>query len=96
MNHLPTIPLFPAGQIVATPGALELLEQSNRTLSEFISRHLRGDWGDLCEDDKVENELSLKHGLRLMSSYVVSEKETLWIITDADRSTTTLLLPSEY
>ncbi len=96
MNHLPTIPLFLAGQIVATPGALELLEASNKTAFEFLSRHIRGDWGDLCEDDKVENELSLKQGFRLMSSYTVSEKERLWIITEADRSTTTLLLPSEY
>ena len=96
MNSLPTIPLFPAGQIVATPGALALLEQANRSPMEFLSRHLRGDWGDLCEDDKIENELSLRQGFRLMSSYVVNDKEKLWIITEADRSTTTLLLPSEY
>ena len=96
MNHLPTIPLFPAGQVVATPGALTLLEQANKTAFEFLSRHLRGDWGDLCDDDRVENELSLKEGFRLMSSYVVTDNEKLWIITEADRSTTTLLLPSEY
>lgn len=96
MNHLPTIPLFPAGQIVATPGALALLEESNKTAFEFLSRHLCGDWGDVCEDDKIENELSVKRGFRLMSSYVVSGEEKLWIITEADRSTTTLLLPSEY
>src|SRR5437868_11842260 len=65
MNSLPTIPLFPAGQIVATPGALALLEQANRSPLEFLSRHLRGDWGDLCQDDKTENELSLKQGFRL-------------------------------
>src|SRR5438093_11447488 len=96
MSSLPTIPLFPAGQIVATPGALALLEQSNKTPLEFLSRHLRGDWGDLCQDDKTGNELSLKHGFRLMSSYRVSESETLWIITEADRSATTLLLSYEY
>lgn len=96
MNHLPTIPLFPAGQMVATPGALALLEQAHKTPFEFLSRHLRGDWGDLCEDDKIENELSLKEGFRLMSSYPVSDKEKLWIITEAGGSTTTLLLPSEY
>ena len=96
MNHLPTIPLFPAGQVVATPGALTLLEQANKTAFEFLSRHLRGDWGDLCDDDRVENELSLKEGFRLMSSYVVTNNEKLWIITEADRSTTTLLLPNEY
>ena len=97
MNSLPTIPLFPAGQIVATPGALALLEQANKTPLEFVSRHLRGDWGDdLCQDDKTENELSLKHGFRLLSSYRVTETETLWVITEADRSVTTVLLPSEY
>ena len=97
MNSLPTIPLFPTGQIVATPGALALLEQANKTPLEFVSRHLRGDWGDdLCQDDKTENELSLKQGFRLLSSYKVTETEKLWIITEADRSVTTLLLPSEY
>jgi hypothetical protein len=97
MNSLPTIPLFPAGQIVATPGALALLEQANKTALEFVSRHLRGDWGDdLCQDDKTENELSLKQGFRLLSSYKVTETEKLWIIIEADRSVTTVLLPSEY
>ena len=96
MNSLPAIPLFPAGQCVATPGALSLLEQANKSPLEFVSRHLRGDWGDLGQDDKAENELSLKHGFRLMSSYQVTETEQLWIITEADRSVTTLLLPSEY
>jgi hypothetical protein len=96
MNSLPTIPLFSAGQIVATPGALALLEQANQSPLEFLSRHLRGDWGDLCQDDKTENELSLKYGFRLMSSYQVTDTERLWIITEADRSVTTLLLSAEY
>jgi hypothetical protein len=96
VNSLPTIPLFPARQIVATPGALALLEQANKSPLEFLSRHFRGDWGDLCYDDKAENELSLKYGFRLMSSYQVMDTEKLWIITEADRSVTTLLLPAEY
>ena len=96
MNSLPTIPLFPPGQIVATPGALAFLEQANKSPLEFLSRHLRGDWGDLCQEDKTENELSLKYGFRLMSSYPITETEKLWIITEADRSVTTLLLPAEY
>jgi hypothetical protein len=96
MHSLPTIPLFPVGQIVATPGALALLEQSNKSPLEFVSRHLRGDWGELCREDKTENELSLKHGFRLMRSYKVTDTEMIWIITEADRSVTTLLLPSEY
>lgn len=96
MNSLPTIPLFSTGQIVATPGALALLEQANKSPLEFLSRHLRGDWGDLCQEDRTENELSLKYRFRLLSSYQVTDSETLWVITEADRSVTTLLLPAEY
>jgi hypothetical protein len=96
MNSLPTTPLFPSGRFVATPGALALLEQVNKSSLEFLSRHLRGDWGDLCQEDKTENELSLKYGYRLISSYQVSDTEELWVITEADRSVTTLLLPEEY
>jgi hypothetical protein len=95
MSSLPTIPLFPTGQIVATPGALALLEQANKSPLEFLSRHLRGDWGDLGPEDKTENEFSLKNGFRLLSSYRVTEIETLWVITEADRSIT-IFLPSEY
>lgn len=96
MYSLPTIPLFLPGEIVATPGALALLGEAKRTPTEFLSRHLRGDWGDLCQDDKAENELSLKYELRIMSGYHVNDSDNLWIITEADRSVTTLLLPSEY
>ena len=96
MNALPTIPLFLAGRLVATPGALALLERINKSPLEFLSRHLRGDWGDLCQEDKTENELSHKYGFRLMSSYQVTDTGKIWIITEADRSVTTLLLPAEY
>jgi hypothetical protein len=93
MNSIPTIPLFPPGRLVATPGALALLEQTDKSPLEFLSRHLRGDWGDLCQEDKTENDLSLKYGLRLLSSYQVTAAERLWVITEADRSVTMLLLP---
>jgi hypothetical protein len=96
MSSLPTIPLFPPGRVVATPGALALLEQIRKSPFEFLSRHLRGDWGDLCLEDRTENELSLKYGFRLLSSYQVTDTEKVWIITEADRSVTTLLLPAEY
>lgn len=82
MNSLPTIPLFSHGQMVATPGALALLEQANKSPLEFLSRHFR--------------ELGLKCRFRLMSSYQVTQTEKLWVITEADRSVTTLLLPAEY
>jgi hypothetical protein len=96
VNSLPTIPLFPVGRLVATPGALALLEQINKSPVEYLSRHLCGDWGDLCQEDKTENELSLKYGFRLLSSYQVTDREKIWIITEADRSVTTLLLPTDY
>jgi hypothetical protein len=96
MNSLPTIPLFSPGRLVARRGVLALLAQTNKSHLEFLSRHLRGDWGDLCQEDKTENELGLKYGFRLMSSYQVMDSEKLWIITEADRSVTTLLVPEEY
>jgi hypothetical protein len=96
MNSVPNAELFAPGLIVATPGALALLERANKPSWQFLSRHLRGDWGDLSQNDKTENELSLKQGFRLFSSYKVIDGEKLWIITEADRSVTTLLLPNEY
>jgi pilus assembly protein CpaF len=62
-------PLFPLGQIVATPGALTALEKAGQTPTEFLTRHVRGDWGELCEEDRKENQLSLERGFRLLSSY---------------------------
>ena len=88
--------LFPLGQIVATPGALAALEEANHLPAEFLSRHAKGDWGDLCAADQQENELSLREGFRLFSSYTLSNAQKLWIITECDRSVTTLLLPLEY
>ena len=89
--------LFPLGQIVATPGALAALGKAGQTPLDFLSRHVRGDWGELDESDRKENELSLKRGFRLLSSYRTSADDTkIWVITEADRSVTTLLLPDEY
>ena len=90
---------FPLGQIVATPGALELCSRSGLDPLHFIVRHGAGDWGDLCEEDMQANESALKHGGRLFSGYdVLAEDQTerMWCITEADRSSTTLLLPAEY
>ncbi len=88
--------LFPPGDIVATPGALEALEEAGQDPWEFLSRHLVGDWGELDPHDVRENELSLQEGFRLLSSYQTSKGKKLWIITESDRSVTTILLPSEY
>lgn len=89
-------PLFPLGQVLATPGALEALGQAEQSPDEFLARHHAGDWGDLCQEDIAENEFSLKHDLRLFSEYTLRDGTRLWIITEADRSATTLLLPKEY
>ena len=91
-----TVQLFPLGQIVATPGALEALEQAGQGAHEFLSRHVSGDWGDLDADDRRENELSLQAGFRVLSAYHLTTGEKMWVMTEADRSATTLLLPSEY
>ena len=89
-------PLFALGQVLATPGALELLETHQLTALPFVLRHVSGDWGDICAEGRQSNAEALQYGYRLMSVYVISKAERLWIITEADRSSTTLLLPEEY
>lgn len=88
--------LFCLGRTVATPGALEALEGAGHTAGEFLGRHARGDWGDLCDEDKAANQEALQEGLRLLSAYRLGDGKKLWVITEADRSATTLLLPEEY
>jgi len=89
-------PLFDLVQLVATPGALAALEKTGQNAMDFLSRHVRGDWGELPKEDKDENQLSLEKGFRLLSSYRTTAGDKLWVITEADRSHTTLLLPDEY
>jgi hypothetical protein len=86
---------LPLGKVVATPGALKVLSDAGEDLLGYLARHASGDWGDLDAHDYRENERSLKHGWRILSSYPVGGK-TVWIITEADRSVTTILLPEEY
>src|ERR1700752_5308527 len=88
--------LFPLGRPPAPPGGLDVLTQAGQTPTEFLSRHQRGDWGQCCEEDARENDHSVKQGFRIFSVYTTCKGEKLWIITEADRSATTLLLPSEY
>lgn len=89
-------PLFSLGNIVATPEALESLEANKQTPEELLARHVAGDWGDLSEEDKEENILSLKEELRIFSSYRLNNNEKVYVITEKDRSVTTLLLSREY
>ncbi|QXI31558.1 hypothetical protein HU752_020000 [Pseudomonas vanderleydeniana] len=89
---------FPPGQVVATKAVHALMKQRRLEASVYVNRHLTGDWGDLGDEDKQSNEYALEHGLRLFSAYNIDTEgeDKLWIITEADRSCTTLLLPSEY
>jgi len=87
---------FELGQIVATPGALTALYDAGQIPAEFLLRHKHGDWGALEAEDIETNETALGSGLRLLSSYHTRFDEHLWLITEADRSVTTILLPDEY
>ena len=92
-----TAVLFPLGSIVATPGALALLADAGVNPAELLQRHRRGDWGEVPDEDALENELSVGRGFRILSSYRVGTDGTrIWVITEADRSSTCLLLPEEY
>jgi hypothetical protein len=86
--------LFPLGRAVITPNALDILVSAD--VMAALGRHVAGDWGDVCPEDWEENELSLKEGFRLLSSYRDSKGTTFWIVTEADRSATTVLLPEDY
>ena len=88
--------LFPLGSVYLTIGAREALEEANQMPVEFLAKHQSGDWGIVCEDDRKENEFSLANGFRLLSAYKTANETKLWLITEADRSSTTILLPSEY
>jgi hypothetical protein len=91
--------LFSLGRVVATPGALELLRETGTNPAELLDRHAAGDWGDVPPEDARENALSIREGFRIISSYPVGDSEAggkVWIITEADRSSTCILLPEEY
>ena len=96
-----TSTLFRPGRILATPGALATLEHAGQNASEFLCRHLAGDWGVVGADDQAANDESLRDGSRLLSAYVLSTDVKIWIITEAaddhgNRAATTVLLPDEY
>ena len=96
MSTTMTSPRFALGRVVATPGARQALRQASQSSYELLRRHASGDWGDVPPDDVRENELSVGQGFCIISSYRLLTAATIWIITEADRSATTLLLPAEY
>jgi hypothetical protein len=88
--------LFSLGQLVATPAALRALEESQETFWPYITRHLTGDWGELCAEDKRANDFAVKNEERILSAYGLKSSEKIWIISEWDRSYTTILLPGDY
>jgi len=87
-------PKFQLGRLCATPNALSQTNQ--RDIDEALSRHIRGDWGDVCKEDWEANEQALVDGTRLLSVYRSESGAKFWIITEADRSITTILMPEDY
>jgi hypothetical protein len=83
------------GRVVATPGALKLLTEAKVHPFNYLARHVTGDWGELCAFDRRQNEIALRDGYRVLSSYNMPAGR-VWIVTEADRSITTILLPEEY
>jgi hypothetical protein len=96
-THMKETPaLFALGRIVATPGALSLLERHGMSPMLLISRHVGGDWGSLDPDDAAANDAAVSGGDRILSNYPIDGHDRVWIITEWDRTVTTLLLPCEY
>jgi hypothetical protein len=96
LNNSRPQPLFALGQIVATPGALDALDRTATNAVALLRRHQCGDWGAIPEEDAESNREALEYGSRLLSCYPIRDDVRIWIITEADRSVTTLLLPEEY
>jgi hypothetical protein len=84
------------GTVVATPGALSALEEACESALGYLSRHAMRDWGEIPPEDWEENEFSIRNELRILSAYTLRNGTKIWIITEADRSLTTILLPTEY
>ena len=92
-------PKFQMGRLLMTRGVNDLVAERMdfaKFVGESLVRHRKGDWGNLCKEDREENELSLKEGFRLLSAYEADGLPKIWIITEADRSATTILFPDEY
>jgi hypothetical protein len=94
-------PIFALGQVVATPGFLDAVREAGQTVREFVDRHLRLEQGELCDDDHRANQMSLQDGSRILSAFRLKTGVKVWVLTEAigddgKRSSTRLLLPSEY
>jgi hypothetical protein len=92
----PAAALFPLGQVVSTPGALEAMTLAGQDGSKLLARHGSGDWGEVCDSDKHANDQAVAAGERILSAYMLHTGTKVWIITEADRSSTCILLPDEY
>jgi hypothetical protein len=95
-NSTPSPVRFQLGQIFATPGAIDTLEGSRESAQTFINRHARLEKGELSNEDHQENLFSVSRQLRIFSAFKTANGIKIWVITEADRSATTILLPSEY
>ncbi|HIE5949132.1 hypothetical protein [Burkholderia cepacia] len=100
MNHsspplLPS-PRLPLGKLIATPTALHALQVADISVYHLVNRHARHDWGDLHQADRQRNDMAVINGARVLSSYTLPNHVQVWIITEADRAVTTVLLPDEY
>jgi len=95
-NGSPKYPLFAVGRVVATLGALETLSRAKENGARYLMRHVTGDWGEVDQQDRASNDQAVKEGTRILSAYTTGQGDRIWIITEADRSSTCLLLPSEY
>lgn len=94
-------PLFKPGQVLATPGCLEALEQAGQSVWEFLCRHLAGDYGIVSAEDKAANDQAVRDGSRILSAYMLKTNVKIWLITEAEdengnRACSTALLPSDY
>jgi len=99
MSNKSTDTKIPLGQLVMTRGVNDRVADDTefaKFVTESLGRHAKGDWGDLCQEDKKENDFSLKKGFRLLSAYERDGLPKIWIITEADKSVTTVLFPDEY
>jgi len=94
--ELPSKLTIKLGQVLMTPGAQAALEASKESPWAFLTRHIKGDWGDVDAEDRGLNDAAVRDGSRVLSAYVTSDGTRIWVISEADRSATTILLPDEY